>query len=224
MNSANAESRPTKDIFEASRVPKSMATGYRAMYAKGMHIRVHDAEDDKLTSDSGVAASVWRRQREPELGRTFLSGKWYVGWVEEIIELNYRSHCVAVLACSWIPADLERSNRKVMKDEYGFGMGNFQRRLPLGKESFAFPMQCKQVFYSDDHVWNNEKGGDWKVIMGTEVRGRRLAEDEDAPDIPLLHPGQDTDHNGLQGPYDDESARSEEESEEGPAAQDSESE
>lgn len=38
---------PSKDTFEASRVPELVAIAYRAMYAHGIYFRVLSAEDDK---------------------------------------------------------------------------------------------------------------------------------------------------------------------------------
>jgi hypothetical protein len=54
-------------------------------------ICARDVEDDKLTSDNGVAASKWRQQRQSDSLKTFLIGKWYVEWVEEIIELTIKA-------------------------------------------------------------------------------------------------------------------------------------
>jgi hypothetical protein len=208
----HSQSPPSQDIFEASRFPESMATSYHAIYAHGMHFRVRDAEDDKVTCDSGVASSVWHQERESgATTATTLTGASYVDWVEEILELNYKSHCVVVLVYSWISGDLERPNPKVVKDKYGFTLGNFQRTIPLGKDSFAFPTQCRQVYYSKDEAWNNKRGGDWRVIIGTEVRGRRIAVEDRRPDIPLLNPGRDEDYKGLRGISDYDSSSLEEE-------------
>jgi hypothetical protein len=70
----------------------------------------------------------------------------YAGWIEEILELNYRSHCCIVLLCSWIPAKVVPGNTKILQDKYGFAVGNFVRTMPPGLDSFAFSTQCKQVF------------------------------------------------------------------------------
>ena len=34
------DDKPTNDVFQASKLPERMATGYRAMYAHGMHLRI----------------------------------------------------------------------------------------------------------------------------------------------------------------------------------------
>ena len=123
----------------------------------------------------------------------------YIGWVEEIIELNYRNHCCVVLFCYWIPGSHDIQNAKVERDRYGFVVGNFSRPMPAGPKSFAFPTQCQQVFFSNDESWNEERGGDWKVICGTDVRGRRGNLEMYRPDIEMLALGQDKDFEGLRG-------------------------
>ena len=192
--------KPTLDVYNSSRLPEIMATGYRAMYAHGMHLRIRGAEEDKVTCDSGVAAAIWERSRSRNIeyeDEVFTAE--YVGWVEEIIELNYRSHCCVVLFCSWIPGSLDIWNAKVERDRYGFVVGNFSRPMPAGPKSFAFPTQCQQVFFSNDESWNVRRGGDWKVICGTEVRGRRGNLEMYRPDIEMLGLGKDEDFEGLRG-------------------------
>ena len=97
-----------------------------------------------MTCDSGivVAVSEHRRSREnEEVDETDTSE--YVGWVEEILELNYRSHYCVVLVCSFIPGIQGVQNSKVERDTYGFIMGNFIATMPVGPKSFAFPTQCQ---------------------------------------------------------------------------------
>jgi hypothetical protein len=53
------------------------------------------------------------------------------------------------------------------------------------------------VFYSDDNVRNNRQGGDWKVICGTDVRGRRGDLNISRPEVALLTPGKDSEFKGL---------------------------
>ena len=88
-------------MYEASRLPGKVAIGYRAMYIHSMHVRIREVEEDKVTCNSGVAVAVWERRRSREgNSRDELDTAKYVGWVEEILELNYYSHCCVVLVCS----------------------------------------------------------------------------------------------------------------------------
>ena len=36
----NSDEKPTVDVYESSRLLERMATGYRTMYAHGMHLRI----------------------------------------------------------------------------------------------------------------------------------------------------------------------------------------
>ena len=93
-----------------------------------------------MTCDSGIAAAVseHKRSRASEEVDEIDTSK-YVDWVEEILELNYRSHCCVVLVCSFIPGIQGVRNSKVERDSYGFILGNFISTLPVGPKSFAFP-------------------------------------------------------------------------------------
>jgi hypothetical protein len=169
-----SEEKPTNDQLQASKLLERVATTYRAMFAKGMHLRVRSAEEEKVTCDSGVASSIFR----PGSGRgrdnfTSFEAAEYIGWIEEILELEYHIHCCVVLVCSWVRASPEVGGACVSHDRYGFTVGNFARTNPLGAKSFAFPTQCQQVFFVDDTELNNTWGGDWKVVCRTKVWGRR---------------------------------------------------
>jgi hypothetical protein len=104
-----------------------------------MHLRIRGAEEDKVTCDNGVATAVWKRKRSRDRNTmNELDTAEYVGWVEEIIELNYRSHYCIVVLCSWISRMQDSRTPKVERDLYGFILGNFSTTMPIGPNSFAF--------------------------------------------------------------------------------------
>jgi hypothetical protein len=140
---ANGLDKPLDDEFKESRLPEKVAPAYRAMYAYGMHLRIKSAKEEKITSDIGVAFAVWWRSRGwTKDKRSQLESVEYIGWIEEILELDYRNHYYIVLVCSWIPRDMNGLNAKVVHNIYGFVVGNFIHIVPLGLDSFPFPMQC----------------------------------------------------------------------------------
>jgi hypothetical protein len=102
-----------------------------------------------------------------------------------------------VLVCSWIPGDISGQNARIVRDKYGFTVGNFVHTMPLGPDSFTFPMQCIQVFYSNDKQRNDQMGGNWKVICSTDVRGRRGDVSIGRLEIAFLKAGKDSDFEGL---------------------------
>jgi hypothetical protein len=109
----NSSTRPSQDVLEASKLSEIRATGYRAMYVNGMHLRIRTAEEEKVTCDSAIAAAVRKRRRGTDNYEGGIFDKMeYVGWVEEILELNYRSHYIIVLICSWVSTNLMIQTRR----------------------------------------------------------------------------------------------------------------
>jgi len=101
------------------------------------------------------------------------------------------------LVCSWVLAKLGSTNATVVRDKYGFTVANFSNCLALGANSFAFPTQCQQVFFSDDLDKQSSTSGDWKVVCATDVRGRRGDSKMVKPDIEILAAGRDAEYDGL---------------------------
>lgn len=118
----------------------------------------------------------------------------YVGHIEEILELNYRRHCVAVLVCDFVKANYVGENATIKRDKWGFTLANYDRRYgTICRDSFAFPRHCEQVFFSRD----KESPG-WRVVLRKEVRGRKvIPNNEDDDDAQLCAMGQDEDFEGL---------------------------
>jgi hypothetical protein len=71
----------------------------------------------------------------------------YVGWIEEILELDYWRFQTIVLLCNWMVANYKGSTTIVKRDEYGFTLMNFERLIPLSTHSFVFPMHSEQGFF-----------------------------------------------------------------------------
>ena len=174
--------------------PSRNAKGYRSMYAYGNHIRVRGAEVDLSTCDSGVAATFLQSCRSSSSDRNMkTSNLEYVGWVEEIISVDYGNFEVVVLYCTWAQANRSGARATMKCDEYGFTLFKFDRLIPYSADSFAFPLHVQQVFFMDD-------GGNdgWKVVLRREPRGCRvLSRVDGGPDVQALQIGRDADHHGL---------------------------
>jgi hypothetical protein len=93
------------DVFdmvkESARLPSAVATAYKSMKVHGIHLRVCSVEYDKNTSDSSVAATFLqpRRGTENEVEPILIPVE-YIGWIEEILELDNGGHCIIVLLYS----------------------------------------------------------------------------------------------------------------------------
>jgi hypothetical protein len=80
---SQSSTKPSDDVVDASKLPELRATGYRAMYANGMHLRIRTAEEEKITCDSAVASAVWKRSQRSESEAGGRVDKMeYVGWIK----------------------------------------------------------------------------------------------------------------------------------------------
>ena len=93
------------DVLQYTQPPERFATSHRQMYAFGMHLRIRSVEGGLVTRDSGVVASFTQQLRWGlHNGRPMERTDDYVGYIEEILELDYRNHCTTILVCDWVRA------------------------------------------------------------------------------------------------------------------------
>jgi hypothetical protein len=187
-----------EDVEDSSILPSLQAQRFKSMYAYGYHYRVKSAEESiTKTCDSGVAAFFRRPCRSGRRDANVVDANLeYIGQILEIVELNYGRHCTVLLVCDWVKANYRGRNATVRKDEWGFTLANFNTMVPFGYESFAFPVHCDQVFFSDVE---DEPG--WRVVLRTEVRGRRIDNNIEEEDVnPMFDMGADVDFEGLRAP------------------------
>lgn len=187
--------RVDAEVIDTTRGPLPMAATYKSMYAFGNHYRVLSSERPLRTRDSGVAATfrqVCRNGRRD--GNQIDANVEYVGHIEEILELNYRRHCLVVLVCDFVKANYVGENATVKKDKWGFTLANYDRRFGrICRDSFAFPSHCEQVFYS-----NAREAPGWRVVLRKEVRGRRVLPNNNNDEEPtLFQMGRDEEFEGL---------------------------
>jgi hypothetical protein len=52
------------DVIETSKLLEIQVTGYRIIYAYGMHLIIHIVEGDKINCDNAVASAIFRRGRD----------------------------------------------------------------------------------------------------------------------------------------------------------------
>lgn len=184
-----------KDVISLLTPPSLLATKYRSMWAFGNHFCVTSVEREMKTSDSWVVARFSHPcQSGPGNQNPVVAELEYVGTVEEIVELKYGGLSLVVFICAWVRANYHGQNATVKKDKWCFTLATFKSIVPFGRESFAFPMHCEQVFYVDAR---GDPG--WKIVLRKEVRGKRIHEDVGAAKARTLFSiGNDMDHEGLQ--------------------------
>jgi hypothetical protein len=113
---------------------------------------------------------VWQ-ERECRLGpndqKPILAKLEYVGWVEEILELNYGVLNTMVLLCNWVKTNYNGNRTTIKKYEYGFTLVDFTSLIPISNQFFAFTIHVEQIFFPKD-----PKERSWKVILRKDPRGR----------------------------------------------------
>ena len=184
-----------EDVIQYACPPERYATSHREMYSYGMHLRVRSSEGGLVTRDSCVVATFTQQLRWGiRNGRPIERTAEHVGFIEEILELDYRNHCTTILLCEWVKPTSNVRVPNIERDRYGFTVANFNHMdSRVHADSFAFPLHCQQVFLSDDP---SRRG--WKVVLRTDVRGRRLAIQHGHHIASVIAVGNDEDFHGLQ--------------------------
>ena len=164
------------------------------MYAYRNHIRGRNVESNMNTCDSGVATTFLQACRASNNDQNVRTTNLeYIGWVEEIIGVDYGEFELIVLYCTWVRANLRGTGATMKRDDYSFTLIKFDRVISYSADSFAFPLHMQQVFFVDD-VENLE----WKVVLRKEARGARVASIAERRPEPLsLVQGTDEDYRGL---------------------------
>ena len=183
------------EVVDTTRGPLPIASTYKAMYAYGNHYRVRSSEQARKTSDSGVATTFKQVCRNGMRDNNQVQADVeYVGHIEEILELNYRRHCLVVLVCDFVKSNYSGDTATIKKDRWGFTLANYRRRYgSICRDSFAFPIHCEQVYYSEAL----ESPG-WQVVLRKEVRGKRVVPNNSEDVQPqMFEMGIDEDFDGL---------------------------
>ncbi len=164
------------------------ATSYQVMYAYGNHIRVKSVETNLVTMCFGVAITFTTMCKSNGQDSSPIKANLeYVGWFEEILELDYGTTCVIVLFCKWVKANYKVTRMTMKRDEYGFTLVNFNEMLPFSKDFFAFPIHLEQIFFSHDPSELR-----WKVVLNNEPQGKQIENAKGSgPKINLLTIGSD---------------------------------
>jgi hypothetical protein len=64
----------------------------------------------------------------------------YVGWIEEILEVDFGRFQTVLLLCNWVVANYGGSNATMKHDQYGFTSMHFECLILFSSQLFAFVM------------------------------------------------------------------------------------
>ena len=155
---------------------------------------MHSAEGTLTTVDSSVAATFFQHCLSSIHARNLKAANLeYVGWVGEILAVDYGRYELVVLYCDWMMVNMVGHNTTMKRDDYGFSLVDFDRLVPSSTESFAFPLHVEQVFFAD-----NLNNHGWKVVLRKEPRGAKVVYEKiSMPDIGCLSLGNVEEQCGL---------------------------
>jgi len=158
------------DVIALSHPPSSFATSHKAMYYFGNYYRCEDAETSRKTMNCGVAGifdSICQtngRDMNPRTRKVH-----FVGKLQEIFVLDYGTLRPCVMKCKWVEPVWQGPNATMKKDEFGFTLVKIGRIASVGPNSFAFPAQVNQVFFS-----RCPKSTEWVAVLNVYPRARRV--------------------------------------------------
>ena len=158
------------DVIALSHPPSSFATSYKAMYNFGNYYRCEDVETSRKTMNCGVAGifdSVCQnnaRDMNPRTGKVH-----FVGKLQEIFVLDYGTLRPCIMKCKWVEPVWLGPNATMKKDEFGFTLVKIGRIEGVGPNSFVFPTQVNQVFFS-----RCPESTEWVAVLNVTPRARRV--------------------------------------------------
>ena len=99
------------NIIDSSKPLSLVAQKFRAMNAYGNHYRVKTAEVSLTTCNSGIATKFRRPWKSGLEDQNLVEAVVeYVSILQEIVELDYTSHCVVIFVGEWVKASYTGSN------------------------------------------------------------------------------------------------------------------
>jgi hypothetical protein len=122
-----------KDVVHLSMPPTLEDRSYQTMWAFRNHNHVSSVEVHLTTQDNGTITSIFEQEcvSGPNDQKPMVAKLEYVGWVEEILELNYGILNFVVLLCNWMKTNYIGSSATMKQDEYGFTIVNFGSLIPI---------------------------------------------------------------------------------------------
>jgi hypothetical protein len=135
VNDAKEEGQDiTVQESELSQLPHIWDMKFSGMWAYGIHLRVEEKDKGKANCDCVVSVEFLHETEN----------KFYVGFIQEIIQVDYRENSPVFLKCNWVkPSTIEHG-------EYGFVCANTCQFLSNMDESYISPLQINHSFLIDD--------------------------------------------------------------------------
>jgi len=115
------------------------------MWAYGHHYRVERVDEKRRSFDCGVMVDFKQPSRASSKDKNVIEGNLqYIGKIQEIIELDYRSFKCSIFKRKWYES-FDRTQRHDIHS--GLFSIDSSKYLPLDKEPYVLPIHCEQVFF-----------------------------------------------------------------------------
>jgi len=137
-----------EEFVQLSCPPSRIAYTYSSMWAYGNHFQV-DIEITRLTHlayNVGIACIFYQaNQSSMQDQNKIIANLNYVGFLKEILLMDYFGLLLVLFNCSWIPPNLCGNARTICQDEHGFWQVKFRLWLPPTMEPYVFPITISHV-------------------------------------------------------------------------------
>ena len=122
----------------------SQARKYPTMRAYGWHYRVEHVDVKRRSFDCGIMVEFKQYSQSSSKDKNIIEENLqYVGKIQEIIELDYRSFKCCIFKCRWY----EAFERTQIYDTHSVFFSIYSLRfLPEDKEPYVLLIHCEQVF------------------------------------------------------------------------------
>ena len=158
-------------------------------------MRVRNSEGGLVSRDSCVVAVFTQQLRWGiRNGKPIERTAEYVGFIEEILELDYRNHCTTTLLCEWVKPTRDGRVSNIERD----------RTDSLRQTSTTWTVGCNRIqshlhFIANKYsLYDDPSRRGWKVLLRIDVRGRCLQIHHAQPAAHVIVVGNDEDFRGLQ--------------------------
>jgi len=118
------------------------ALSFLAMWAYGQHFRIEKKDKNRMIFDYGVMVDFDQASHASTKDTNLIEGKiQYVGQIQEILQLNFRSFKCVVFKCKWFEGHVNR--RIILHDiPSGYYAINSTQYLPQDKDPYVLPQHC----------------------------------------------------------------------------------
>lgn len=145
------------------------------MWAYGRHLRIASIDSHRVTMDSCIVAEFEQEcQSSMSDVNPMLAKIGYVGVLEKILEVGYRTFKQILLKVKWYQTHYRGLGTTYRLDESGFYAIDSTKYVSSRIEPYVFPVHCEQAFFFSDPCHEG-----WKYVIHVHPRSVRIFQERD---------------------------------------------